>query len=183
MLNEIIQERSYPKQIASEYSEEKMPLGSYALLVGAYHFMLFGLNKIANKTNPNQPERIGLGDFFLLLPATHKLSRLITKDWVTSPFRAPFVEYKGSAGAGEVNESARGSGMQKAIGDLLTCQYCIGPWVAGALVYSFAAKPRQTRFFASIFALVAGSDFLHFAYQASRAKQKKVVQDAKQAMH
>jgi len=89
----------------------------------------------------------------------------------------------GSAGGGEVTEKARGTGMQKAIGDLLTCQYCIGPRVAGALVYGLAAKPRQTRLFASVFALVAGSDFLHFAYQAARAKQKEIVERASHTTH
>jgi Protein of unknown function (DUF1360) len=31
---------------------------------------------------------------------------------------------------GEVPESSRGSGLQKAVGDLVTCPWCVGPWVA-----------------------------------------------------
>ena len=64
--------------------------------------------------------------------ATHKLSRLITKDWVTSPFRAPFTKFKEADGVGEVTEEARGTGMQQAIGELVTCPWCVGPWVAGS---------------------------------------------------
>ena len=47
-------------------------------------------------------------DVVLLRIATHKLSRVVAKDLVTSPFRAPFVRFETSAGAGEVEEEARG---------------------------------------------------------------------------
>jgi hypothetical protein len=40
----------------------------------------------------------------LLGVATYKLSRLISSDRVTSPLRAPFVEYVEPAGASEVKE-------------------------------------------------------------------------------
>lgn len=42
------------------------------------------------------------------------------KDPVTSPFRAPFAVYEESTGAGEVRETPRGTGMQKALGELFT---------------------------------------------------------------
>ncbi len=45
------------------------------------------------------PERVSPGDILLLGVATHKLSRLLAKDWVTSFYRAPFTEYQGSATA------------------------------------------------------------------------------------
>ncbi len=45
------------------------------------------------------PERIGPGDILLLGVATHKLGRLLAKDWVTSFLRAPFTTFKGG-GAG-----------------------------------------------------------------------------------
>lgn len=42
--------------------------------------------------------------------ATAHLSRLITKDSVTSVLRAPFARFEEPAGEGEVNEEAVGSG-------------------------------------------------------------------------
>lgn len=60
----------------------------------------------------------------------------------------------------------RGTGLRKAIGDLVTCPWCTGPWVAGALMAGLVSRPRATRVIAGGFAAVAVSDFLHHAYQA-----------------
>jgi hypothetical protein len=100
--------------------------------------------------------------------ATHKIGRIITRDWVTSPLRAPFVEYVESEGGGEVKERSRGTGIQRAVGDLLTCPWCIAPWVAGTLYSLFVISPRAARLVAAGFTSVAISDFLQHAYGATR---------------
>lgn len=158
--------------IFAGYSNEQMPLGSYATLVGVYHAAFAGFLAAAKGANRPLPERLGLRDILLLGVATHKLSRIITRDWVTSPLRAPFTEYQSSAGAGEVNEKARGEGMRRALGDLLTCPWCMGPWVAAALAYGFVLKPRTTRLVGGIFAAVALSDYLHHVYDALKERNK-----------
>lgn len=98
------------------------PLRAYAILAAIYNtifgvFLLLvrhrGLSRdIARQATP--------GNLLLLGVATHKLSRLIAKDWVTSPIRAPFTTYEGQASGPEVNESPRGHGMRLALGELLT---------------------------------------------------------------
>ena len=65
------------------------------------------------------PERVGLGDVVLVATATQKLSRLITRDRVTSFLRAPFTRYQEAAGHGEVEEAARGT-------------VCDGPWASSS---------------------------------------------------
>ncbi len=160
------------ENLAKKYSQEPTPIGSYAALVAAYPVVLFALDRLSRKyRSADAPKKIELSDYVLLLPAVHKLSRIVTKDWVTSAVRAPFVHFEKNAGAGEVVETARGSGPQKAIGDLLTCQFCIGPWISALMVYSLATRPRPTRLFAGIFALVAGSDFLHLSYEKLKSKK------------
>lgn len=52
--------------------------------------------------------------------ATHKLSRLLAKDPVTSPPRVPFTRYAGASGPAELQEDVRGQGAQKTIGELVT---------------------------------------------------------------
>jgi len=42
--------------------------------------------------------------------ATHRVARLLTKDTVTSPIRAPFTRFEGPGGPSEVNERVRGRG-------------------------------------------------------------------------
>jgi hypothetical protein len=116
------------------------------------------------------PEKIGAGDLALAGVATHKLSRVIAKDRVTAPLRAPFTEFEEEGGPGEVEESPRGSGMRRAIGELLVCPFCLAQWVATALLGGLAVFPRATRFVCSIFAAVTISDFLQIFYKGSEEK-------------
>jgi hypothetical protein len=116
------------------------------------------------------PRRFGLLDLALLGIATHKLSRIVAKDRITGIVRAPFVKYIRSAGEGEVEEEPRGRGIQRGIGHLISCPYCMGPWCAAALGFGFVFAPRVTRFFAAILSTVAASDFLHRAYAATKEK-------------
>ena len=146
------------------YSEEPTPLGGYTTLLAAWSSLFGGLLASA-AVKKKLPRRIQAGDIVLLGVATHKLTRIVTKDWVTAPVRAPFVHYEESAGDGEVKESVRGTGLRKAVGDLLTCPWCTGPWVAGALMSGLVARPRATRAVAATFAAVAVSDFLHRGYR------------------
>ena len=112
------------------------------------------------------PERIGLSDLALLSVATHHAARLVTKDKVTSVARAPVTEYEGSGDPGEVEEHARGHGVQKAVGELLTCPYCIGQWIALAGVTGVVLAPRTTRTIASVLAVSAASDYLQVVHRA-----------------
>lgn len=142
------------------YVAKPVPLGSYAALLVAWS----ALAGAALAAAPRR--RLPAADFLLLALATHKLARIVTKDWVTSPLRAPFTEFVETAGAGELVERARGHGLRRAVGDLATCAYCVGPWIALGLAAGFATRPKETRFVATVFALTAVSDFLHHAYGA-----------------
>lgn len=144
---------------------EEMPLGGYSALLGAYGVLAGAALGMAGG---RFPERVSAGDVALLGVATHKLARIVTRDWVTAPVRAPFTRYVESLGSGEVREEARGEGVRRAVGDLLTCPWCIGPWIAGALATGMAVAPRATRMAATAFAAVAVSDFLHHAYERAR---------------
>lgn len=166
----------------------EMQLGSYAAFVGLFGVGLGAVLWRANRLG-FMPERVRVGDSILLGVATHKLSRLVTKDWVTAPFRAPFVEYRGSAGSGEVKEKSRGTGLRKAIGDLVTCNYCSGPWIALGLVAAYLEAPRGTRTVAGILAAVTVSDWLHRGYETLGKKKdelaaaEETVRAANAAMH
>ncbi len=148
---------------------EAMQLGPYLGFMGLYLVAMAGFLAAAERRE-EFPESMEFRDILLLGVATHKLSRLITQDWVTSPLRAPFSRYQGSSGAGEVKEKSRGTGLQKAVGDLLTCPWCTGAWVAAAFGFSLAFAPRLTRWVGGIFAIETVSDILHIAY--TRAKKE-----------
>jgi hypothetical protein len=111
------------------------------------------------------PERIPPGDLALITVATPKASRPVAKDRVTSSVRAPFTRFEGDAEPGEVSEEARGSGLRRAIGELVICPYCIGFWIASALAAGLVVAPRATRWVASVLSAMFGSDLLQIAYK------------------
>jgi hypothetical protein len=110
------------------------------------------------------PEQVSAGDLALITVATHKLSRIITRDRVTSVLRAPFTRFQRDAGPGEVDEAARGTGIRQAIGELVICPYCLEVWSATGLIAGYVVAPRVTRLVATVFVVVAGADALQIAY-------------------
>ena len=110
------------------------------------------------------PERVPAGDFALMTAATHKASRLLAKDRVTSAVRAPFTRFEGDAGPGEVREEARGHGLRRAIGELIICPYCLGLWIAAGFSAGFIVAPRPTRWVAATFSALLGADVMQIAY-------------------
>jgi hypothetical protein len=145
------------------YSADPKPLKSYAVLVGTFNLAL-GAGLLVQR---GLPERSSISDVLLLGVATHKYSRLVTRDRVTSVLRAPFVRYQRDAGPGEVEEEARGEGLRRAIGELVTCPYCVGLWIATALGFGLAWEPRRTRFVLNVGTALAISDFLHHGLKAA----------------
>ena len=149
---------------------EDKPLGSHLILVVIYNALVGAFLAARIRSGKGFPKRIGASDLLLAGVATHKVSRVIAKDRVTAPVRAPFTEFQEEGGPGEVEEKPRGSGLRRAIGELLICPFCLGQWVATAALAGFAAAPRTTRFVCSIFAAVTISDFLQIAYKGSEEK-------------
>jgi hypothetical protein len=145
--------------------EAERPLGSYTALTTVFALLCGGFAAWMRRSGRRLPERVGAADLALVTVATHKLSRLITKDRVTSALRHPFTRYQEDAGAGEVEEEARGSGMRRAIGELLICPYCIGMWIVAAFTAGLAVAPRPTRWIASALSALFGSDVLQVAYR------------------
>ena len=85
------------------------------------------------------------------------------------PLRAPFTKNPEESGPSEVSEEAAGSGPQRAVGELLACPYCVGMWVASAVMYGLVLAPRPTRFVCSVFAALTGADVLQLAYSKAQS--------------
>jgi hypothetical protein len=148
------------------YDGEEESLPSYATLMGLFNLILAVFLLVARKSRRPIPERIEVRDIALLGVATHKLSLLLAQDAVTSPLRAPFTELQEKQSPKSVDEKPRGKGLRRSLGELLTCQFCVGQWVASFFTYGLVFAPAVTRLVASIFAVVALSDHLHQSYKA-----------------
>lgn len=159
---------STPRDLFTGYDEsEAQPLGAYAGLVGLFATLFAAFLWTARRLGRPLPERVSPGDLALLGVATHKLSWVIANSSVTSFVRAPVTELQEDAGSSQQEEKPRGQGLQKALGKLLTCHFCIGMWAAAFLSYGLILAPRTTRFFSSILATLALSDFIHQIYKAA----------------
>jgi len=142
---------------------EERPLGSYLGTLTVYSGVVAGLALTARLTGRRFP-KLGLGDLALMTIATHRISRTIAKDPVTSPLRAPFTRYKGTSGPAELAEDVRGEGTRHTIGELLTCPFCSSQWVATGYVAGLTFAPEATRIVGLTMTAVAGSDWLQLAY-------------------
>lgn len=154
------------ERVLREYAgpaADELPVKAYLALMLAFA-STFGSMLIVAGRRGSLPRRIRVGDIVLLGVATHRLTRVLTRDRVAAPLRMPFTRYEGKAGAGELDEKPRGRGIRRALGSLLTCQYCAGPWIASALAACLVARPRETRMASSVLAVVTVSDFLHQLY-------------------
>jgi hypothetical protein len=110
------------------------------------------------------------GDVALLGVATFKLSRLIAKEKVLSPVRQPFVE-RSEAGAGsELNSHPAGTGVRRALGELLTCPFCLSVWIATVLTASYALAPGATRLILAGLGAVAVADASQYGYAGLRQR-------------
>lgn len=147
--------------------ETDATLGGYATLATVFSTGLAVLI-VSLARERKLPSRWTMGDLVLAGIATGRLARIVTRDRVAMPLRAPFTDYEGPAGAGEVNEKPRGRGVRRAIGSLLTCPYCAAPWLATALLASLVVRPRATRFLEAILVASSIADFAQQLYAAAR---------------
>ena len=90
---------------AGHSPQQERPLGGYAALMAAYATATAGFGTWFRASGRKLPERVDPGDLALVAVATHKLSRIVTKDRVTSTVRAPFTRFEGDARFPEFDES------------------------------------------------------------------------------
>lgn len=163
--------RSAARQTRELYQgDDRRPLRGYLLVIGTYGAVAGGLTALGRATGARLPERFGLGDTVLLSIATHKASRLLAKDTITSPLRAPFVQYEKPAGNAELIESVRGHGAQHAVGELITCPFCLSVWMGTGLTAGMVFAPRATRLVCTVLTTVAASDALQLAYDGGKQR-------------
>ena len=147
-----------------------MPHGrraSYGPLLAAYAG-LAGTSTLALRRRGRRVAVPGPTDVVLLGLATFKLSRLVTKEKVMAPVREPFVEQVEPGAGNEVNSTPGGRGVRRAVGELLTCPFCISVWIATVLTVAFAVVPRAARLAASGLAAVVVADTSQYAYSGLR---------------
>lgn len=132
---------------------------TYLTLVGTFTGLLATFSSL--KQQQKALEELKPLDFALLGLATYRTGRLIAFDKVTQPIRNPFAQTKPDKFKAGDTVEPRGSGVQKAIGELIACPTCAGTWVAAGLVYGLAIAPKPTRLFLTIMAASGMGEILN----------------------
>jgi hypothetical protein len=160
--------RRWARTQKREYTNgEERPLAGDLGAMGVYVGLVSAAAAAVRASDRELPERIPVGDAFLLTVATFRLARRIAKDPVTAPVRAPFVRFEGASGHAEVAEEVREhGGVKHAVGELLTCPFCLAQWVGTGFVFGYVTAPKATRLAALTMTMVAGSDVLQFVYDS-----------------
>ena len=157
------------RRIRQRYSPgQNRPLLAYSVVLGGYAGLVGLVTTIGRIRGVRLPARFAAQDIVLVCLATHKVSRLISKESVTSPLRAPFTRYEGSTGEAEINESVPGHGVRHTIGELLTCPFCLGVWVASGLTAGLVFAPKVTRLVSTTLTAIAVSDTLQILYDGAK---------------
>lgn len=153
------------RQISNRYAHgEDRPLRGYLLLDATYVSLVGTIALTLRRRRIPLPERLSVLDLALVGLATHKVSRTVAKDAITSPLRAPFNRYSGPGAPAELNEEVVAEGVPHALGELVSCPFCLAQWIATGFVTGMVVAPKATRLVASTFATVSISDFLQMAY-------------------
>jgi hypothetical protein len=141
------------------------PYEAYAAIAGAFVAGLGVVSVLARRSPPATAL-----DLLALSAATFKASRTLSHERVASFVREPFVE-------GE-EERPAGEGLQRALGELVTCSRCVGMWVAAGLASAQMVTPRFGRALTWTFGAAAANDFLQAAFAALCAKANELEERA-----
>ena len=97
-------------------------------------------------------------EFILLSLATFRITRLIVFDTIITFIRKPFheiIEEVNDDGTTATYLQIKGTGIKFWIGELLSCYWCVGVWVAAILLTSYIFLPIATSVIVYIFAIAA----------------------------
>jgi hypothetical protein len=144
-------------------ADDDRPLTGYLTAIGVFSTITLAAGTISAR---KRRDPMTFGEVLLVGAATHKLARVVAKDAVASPIRAPFTRYTGPGGPGEVTEELRGTGLRHSTGELLTCPFCLSPWIATGLITGRSVAPGLTRHVTYVFTAAAISDLLQFGRTA-----------------
>ncbi len=138
-------------------------MGGYVALLSTYSL---GATLVAAilRSRAKEMSPLSVRQLVLLALATQHLSRLIAKDSITAPLRSPLTRFVKATGEGEVDEEVIAKGLGHAVGELVSCPYCLAQWIATGLVAGSVAAPNLTEALTTICALARVSDWLQLAY-------------------
>ncbi|MGE5221563.1 MAG: DUF1360 domain-containing protein [Omnitrophica WOR_2 bacterium] len=149
------------KSLKQEYATKLTLMGIFLSIFTAF------VSKMTVWRPDRKEYRITPFDLLLLGFATLRLGRMVAYDQVAEPLRKPFTRtVPDQTGAGDTVTPKEESGMQRSIGQLISCPICIGTWISAGLVYGLHALPNATRVFLAIMGTTGLAEVLNALTEA-----------------
>jgi hypothetical protein len=148
----------------------RRPYAGYAVILAAFGGALAATAGLERALGREGRPASAL-DLFVLCAGSFKAARALSRERVGSVIRQPFVEEESGDGAGGSHERPAGDGVQRALGELVTCTRCAGTWTAAALLTCQAIAPRFGQLLTWSLAAGAGNDFLQAGFAALIARE------------
>ena len=120
----------------------------YAALNGVWAALMAGLVLATREDAPPASELPVLG------LATFAMSKAVAKEKVGTWARAPLVD------EGSPDRRPKGRRLRYAVGELVTCTRCLGPWAASVVTFGQALAPRHARVITRVMALAGANTLL-----------------------
>ena len=148
----------------SAVQEQTREKATYLTLIGIFLGMFAAFSK--REQDRHRGLELSPMDLTLLGLSTFRIGRLTAYDQVAAPLRQPFTETQLDEYGTSETVVAKGAGVQKALGGLLSCPTCVGTWAAALLVYALRLAPRPTRLFLCFMGATGLAELLNSANEA-----------------
>lgn len=132
----------------------------YALINLTFLAGLAGVAALAQRRLRDDGEVVGLKELPMFGVAAFALADVLAKQKIMTWLREPFVEES----AEHRPVGPEGTGLQFALGELLTCTRCVGAWSALGLVGLRVAAPAAGRTVAGVLTAAGINHFLQASF-------------------
>jgi Protein of unknown function (DUF1360) len=127
--------------------------------INAVYAVLFAGVVLATRDRGARTDPITSAELIPLGAATFAVSKVIAREKVGVWMREPFVDDPQGA------KRPRGRGVQRVVGELVTCTRCVGAWSALGVVGLRLASPQTGRVVTSVLAASAANDWLQAGFR------------------
>ena len=129
----------------------------YLKLNVAYGVLLTGI--LLKTRDRARTDPIATRELLPIGAATFALAKVVAREKIGTWVRDPFVEVQ------EGERRPRGQGIQRAVGELVTCTRCVGAWSALTVVGLRMLDPPSGRTVTNVLAASAANDWLQSGFK------------------
>jgi hypothetical protein len=144
-------------ETSSETDDRPVEPVDYAALNAVYAALLAGVLLTTRERVREDP--IQGRELVPIAAATFALAKVVAREKIGTWLRDPFVEVEGG------ERHPRGTGLRRAVGELVTCTRCVGAWSALTIVGLRMIDPPSGRTVANVLAASAANDWLQAGFK------------------